>query len=187
MCEEKGLLFVETSAKTGLVVQGATAALGAGPLSPLQAALEEVRRGPFFAALGFSQGANVAAALLAKQARPAATGGGGAVSQEKLGLRCSVNLCGGIWGFWRASGLCSLDTGQGAPRLPLRGVPSLHVIGLSDPYFAQSMSLVEGYAPENCERRVLEHQGGHTPFPLQRQQREEFLSEISKFLKKYAG
>ena len=34
-----------------------------------------------------------------------------AVSRETLGLRCSVNLCGGIWGFW--SDACSLVTGPG--------------------------------------------------------------------------
>lgn len=138
-------------------------------------ALRESRvAGGFYASVGFSQGANVAAALLAKQA----------ASHETLGLRCSVNLCGGIWGFW--SDGCSMVTGESAPSLPLRGVASLHILGLTDPYLAQSKSLVEGYAPENCERRVLEHSGGHTPFPLERPQREEIMDEVSKFLKKYA-
>ena len=140
------------------------------------ACAESRQNGPFYAALGFSQGANVAAALLAKQA----AGG------DTLGLRCSVNLCGGIWGFWSDGCKVTGAAIPGMPSLPLRGVSSLHVIGLQDPYLAQSRSLVQGYAPENCERRILQHDGGHTPFPLERKQREEFMEEISKFLKRYA-
>lgn len=140
-----------------------------------EAAWEETQKaGGFFAALGFSQGANVAAALIAKQA----------CSARSLGLRCSVNLCGGIWGFW-GDGTCEVT--RQTPRLPLRGFPSLHIIGLGDPYLAQSKYLLEGYADaDGCERRVLEHDGGHTPFPLVRGKREEVLEEISGFLRRYA-
>ena len=81
---------------------------------------EKELHGAFFAALGFSQGANVALALLAKQ------------QEESLGLRCTVNLCGGIWGWWHDK------------QLPVKGYASLHVLGRSDPYLEQSKALVEG-------------------------------------------
>ncbi|CAJ1342094.1 unnamed protein product [Effrenium voratum] len=130
-----------------------------------QAAMDEaISGGPFFATLGFSQGANVAAALLAKQACSART----------LGLRCSVNLCGGMWGFWSESS---------GPRLPVC-VPSLHILGRKDPLLEESRCLVEGYAAE--QRVVLEHEGGHTPFPLQCEMREEFIGKVGKFLATHA-
>eukprot|EP00933_Yihiella_yeosuensis_P021777 TRINITY_DN17189_c1_g3_i1.p1 TRINITY_DN17189_c1_g3~~TRINITY_DN17189_c1_g3_i1.p1 ORF type:complete len:267 (-),score=32.22 TRINITY_DN17189_c1_g3_i1:316-1089(-) len=135
--------------------------------------------GPFFAAIGFSQGANVAAALLARQA----------ASGIDLGFRCTVNLCGGLWGmwpetpqeWWKKSDKCT-------PYLPLCGVPSLHVIGLGDPYLPQSRSLVEGYCSEDegSERLVLEHPGGHVPFPHTAKERREMMTQVCSFLKSHA-
>ena len=85
-----------------------------------QARRETELHGHCFAALSFSQGANVALALLAKQ------------KEGSLGLRCTVNLCGGLWGWWH-------DV-----HLPVRGYASLHVLGQNDPYLEQSKALVEG-------------------------------------------
>ncbi|CAE8636389.1 unnamed protein product [Polarella glacialis] len=148
---------------------------------------EATARGPFFAAIGFSQGANVAAALLARQA----------ASGMDLGLRCSVNLCGGLWGFWSRSPQqwwrsadCPADPppcGVQSQLIDRLLVPSIHVVGLADPYLPQSRSLVENYCSEQgCERRVIEHLGGHTPFPQTPKERQEVIKEVSNFLRSYA-
>lgn len=135
---------------------------------------EVTANGPFFATVGFSQGANVAAALLAKQA----------CSKTDLGFRCTVNLCGGIWGFWDKTPRSWWSSGS-PPQLPIRGVPSLHILGRADPYLAQSRYLVESYVP--CEgRRVLEHEGGHTPFPFDRDKRLDVIRDVSAFLGEHA-
>ncbi|CAE7341272.1 SRCAP, partial [Symbiodinium necroappetens] len=131
---------------------------------------EVTANGPFFATVGFSQGANVAAALLAKQA----------CSKTDLGFRCTVNLCGGIWGFWDKTPRSWWSSGS-PPQLPIRGVPSLHILGRADPYLAQSRYLVESYVP--CEgRRVLEHEGGHTPFPFDRDKRLDVIRDAQNSL-----
>eukprot|EP00439_Symbiodinium_sp_Y106_P043188 s3023_g5.t1 len=131
---------------------------------------EVTANGPFFATVGFSQGANVAAALLAKQA----------CSKTDLGFRCTVNLCGGIWGFWDETPRSWWSSGS-PPRLPIRGIPSLHILGRADPYLAQSKYLVESYVP--CEeRRVLEHEGGHTPFPFERDKRLDVIRDAQNSL-----
>lgn len=120
-------------------------------------------RGPFFAALGFSQGASVAAALLARQR----------AEGIDLGLRCSVSLCGGDWAFWHrfAPLPCSLPLIE----------PSLHIHGLADIYLERSRALTELYAKD--DRRVLEHSGGHAPLPSLAAERKEVLAEISAFLR----
>ncbi|CAE8715511.1 unnamed protein product, partial [Polarella glacialis] len=176
--------------------------VGAGLERCWQAVRAEVDRGgPFFAVLGYSQGANVAAALLARQAS----------TNEDLGLRCSVNLCGGLFSFWPlhdglpswslpAGGVPLHSTaGERSVRqvnaaeeafsfvaaqhqlLPLRGVPSLHVIGLADPYLAESRALVECYAA-GCDRRIVEHAGGHLPLPAEKVARQQVSEEVISFL-----
>eukprot|EP00747_Dinoflagellata_sp_TGD_P187076 gnl/TRDRNA2_/TRDRNA2_44556_c0_seq1.p1 gnl/TRDRNA2_/TRDRNA2_44556_c0~~gnl/TRDRNA2_/TRDRNA2_44556_c0_seq1.p1 ORF type:complete len:265 (+),score=35.11 gnl/TRDRNA2_/TRDRNA2_44556_c0_seq1:69-797(+) len=145
--------------------------VGAGLDTVWDTVREEVAEsGPFFGALGFSQGANVATALLARQH----------ASGVDLGLRSVACLCGGFWGFWPAASWTGGRPGEDLLPLPF---PSLHVLGRADPYLAQSRDLVECYADGPGHRRtVIEHDGGHMPFPPEKAARTAVMKQVSEFL-----
>ena len=112
----------------------------------LQAAMDEaISGGPFFATLGFSQGANVAAALLAKQA------GGSelAVRSCELGQTRPTWQTAGHKLYYEKGSLCS-NHGYHEPRLAQEGVPSQKLTSRSPPSIRPHGRLPEKPLSASC-------------------------------------
>ncbi|KAJ5895850.1 uncharacterized protein N7473_005249 [Penicillium subrubescens] len=103
------------------------------PSAQLTEAFEHIQRaidneGPFDAVMGFSQGAALAAALIAHHTKTNPT--------APPIFRAAVFLCGGL--PWESSGMVRLAPQQDT--WPIN-IPTAHVVGKLDPLYPESMKL----------------------------------------------
>lgn len=143
------------------------------PSAHLAEAFDHVQRtidsdGPFDAIMGFSQGAALAAALIAHHAKvdPSAT---------PL-FRAAVFLCGGL--PWESSGMVRI-----APRpdvWPIN-IPTAHVVGKLDPLYPESMKL---YALCEPSKAAFWDTGSKHMVPFDQKNTEEMVRVIEETVAK---
>lgn len=128
---------------------------------------ERQKKAPVVAVMGFSQGARLAAGLLFEQQLREREGGEGLGAEFKFGVFCN--------------GTSPPLTDKISEPKELISVPSVHVVGLTDPWRKSSEDLYENYFDKKTATKV-ELDVGHR-FPMLPEQNEKIVSEIRRLYK----